>query len=699
MTMSNLSFIRNIGIMAHIDAGKTTTTERVLYYTGKSYKIGEIHDGTATMDYMEQEQERGITINSAATTVHWDYKDTTYKINIIDTPGHVDFTVEVERSLRVLDGAVALFCAVGGVEPQSETVWKQANKYNVPRVCYINKMDRAGADYFSVVSQIKKRLSANPVPLQLPIMEEEEFVGVVDLVTNKAYRWDNCTQGTVFDEIPIPEYLKEDTNTYRLQLIEGVAEESDDLLLKYMEDSQSITEEEMVAVIRKATIELRITPVFCGSSFKNKGVQCLLDAVTLYLPSPEDVKPVEGINPFTNNTEIRKPDEKEPFSALVFKIATDPFVGKIAYFRVYSGTLKAGSYVLNAYTNKKERIARIFEMHANKQLPLEKITTGNIGTVVGFKNIHTGHTICDEKNPILLESMKFPEPVISMAVEPKTQDDIDKLSLSLQKLAEEDPTLSVKIDEESGQMILSGMGELHLEVILERLKREYNVECNHGNPMVSYREAIKQSVIHREIHKKQTGGKGQFADIEFEISPADESVKGLQFINEVKGGNIPKEFIPAIEKGFTKAMTTGTLMGYPFLNLKVRLIDGSYHSIDSDSNAFEICAYKAFKGSTKKANPTILEPIMKLEVIVAPDYTGNVTGDLNRRRAVIEDISSRNNTQVVEAKVPLSEMFGYITSLRTLTSGRGTASMVFSHYAEPPFAIIEEIKNKWKFRF
>lgn len=697
--MSNLSFIRNIGIMAHIDAGKTTTTERILYYTGKSYKIGEIHDGTATMDYMEQEQERGITINSAATTVHWDCKNTNYKINIIDTPGHVDFTVEVERSLRVLDGAVALFCAVGGVEPQSETVWKQANKYNVPRVCYINKMDRAGADYFSVISQIKTRLSTNPVPLQLPIMEKEEFIGVVDLVTNKAYRWDNCTQGTVFDEIPVPEYLKEDTSTYRLKLIEGVAEESDDLLMKYMEDSHSITEEDMIAAIRKATIEQRITPVFCGSSFKNKGVQCLLDAITLYLPSPEDIKAVEGINPFTNNVEIRNPDEKEPFSALVFKIATDPFVGKIAYFRVYSGTLKAGSYVLNAYTNKKERIARIFEMHANKQLPLEEITTGNIGAVVGFKKIHTGHTICDEKHPILLESIQFPEPVISMAIEPKTQEDTDKLSLSLQKLAEEDPTLSIKIDEESGQMILSGMGELHLEVILERLKREYNVACNHGNPVVSYREAIKQSVIHREIHKKQTGGKGQFADIEFEVSPADESVKGLQFINEIKGGNIPKEFIPAIEKGFTNAMTTGTLMGYPFLNLKVRLIDGSYHSIDSDSNAFEICAHKAFKESTKKANPTILEPIMKLEVIVAPEYTGNVTGDLNRRRAVIEDILSRNNTQVLEAKVPLSEMFGYITSLRTLTSGRGTASMLFSHYAEPPLAIIEEIKNKWKFRF
>jgi len=685
--------------MAHIDAGKTTTTERILYYTGKNYKIGEVHDGTATMDYMEQEQERGITINSAATTVHWNYADTTYKINIIDTPGHVDFTIEVERSLRILDGAVALFCAVGGVEPQSETVWKQADKYNVPRICYINKMDRAGADFFSVVSQIKQRLGANPVPLQIPIGEEENFLGIIDLVTNKAYVWDEQTQGTVFVEIPIPEELQEEVYKCRLQLIEGVAEESDDLLMKYMDNPQNITFEDMVNAIRKATVEMRITPVLCGSSFKNKGVQCLLDAVALYLPSPEDKNAVEGINPYTENKETRSPSEKEPFSALVFKIATDPFVGKVAYFRVYSGKLSGGSYVLNVSTDKKERISRIFEMHANKQIPLDEITTGNIGVAVGFKNIRTGNTICDEKHPILLESMYFPEPVISMAIEPKTQEDIDKLTLTLQKLTEEDPSLTVKTDEESGQTILSGMGELHLEIILDRIKREFNIECNHGNPVVSYREAIKQSIKHREIHKKQTGGKGQFADIEFEISPADESVKGLQFINEVKGGNIPKEYIPAIEKGFEKAMTTGPLLGYPLMNLKVRLLDGSFHAVDSDANAFEICAHKAFKESARKAMPTILEPIMKLEVIVSADYTGNVTGDLNRRRAVIEEISSRQNSQVIDAKVPLSEMFGYITSLRTLTSGRGTATMEFSHYAEPPASIIEELKNKWKFRF
>ena len=685
--------------MAHIDAGKTTTTERILYYTGKNYKIGEVHDGTATMDYMEQEQERGITINSAATTVHWNYANSTYKINIIDTPGHVDFTVEVERSLRILDGAVAIFCAVGGVEPQSETVWKQADKYNVPRICYINKMDRAGADFFSVVAQIKNRLGANPVPLQIPIGEEDNFLGIVDLVTNKAFVWDEQTQGTVFVEIPIPEELQEEVDKHRLQLIEGVAEESDDLLMKYMESPQNITFEDMVTAIRKATIEMRITPVLCGSSFKNKGVQCLLDAVTLYLPSPEDKKAVEGLNPYTNNTEVRNPNEKEPFSALVFKIATDPFVGKIAYFRVYSGNLSAGTYVLNASTDKKERISRIFEMHANKQIPLDEITTGNIGVAVGFKNIRTGHTICDEKHPILLESMVFPEPVISMAIEPKTQEDIDKLTITLQKLTEEDPTLTVKTDEESGQTILSGMGELHLEIVLDRIKREFNVDCNHGNPVVSYREAIKQTVKHREIHKKQTGGKGQFADIEFEISPADESIKGLQFINEVKGGNIPKEFIPAIQKGFEKAMTTGPLLGYPLINLKVRVLDGSFHPVDSDANAFEICAYKGFKEAAKKAMPTILEPIMKLEVVVSPDYTGNVTGDLNRRRALIEEISTRQNNQLIDAKAPLAEMFGYITSLRTLTSGRGTATMEFSNYAEPPASIIEELKNKWKFRF
>lgn len=697
--MENLSFIRNIGIMAHIDAGKTTTTERILYYTGANYKIGEVHDGTATMDFMEQEQERGITINSAATTVHWHYNQTPYKINIIDTPGHVDFTVEVERSLRVLDGAIALFCAVGGVEPQSETVWKQANKYKVPRICYINKMDRAGADFYSVVAQIKKRLEINPVLLQIPIGAEEDFAGIVDLVTNKAYVWDEQSQGTVFTEIPIPEEIKEEVDKYRMQLIEGVAEESDDLLKKFIEDPNSILFEEIVSAIRKATIELRITPVLCGSSFKNKGVQRLLDAVVLYLPSPEDKEAIEGVNPYTNHIETRNPTTGEPFSALVFKIATDAFVGRIAYFRVYSGKLTAGSYLLNASTGKKERISRIFEMHADKQVSLEEIGAGNIGAAVGLKNIRTGHTITDEKHPILLESMTFPEPVIGVAIEPRTQEDVDKLVLTLQKLVEEDPTLTVKIDEESGQTILSGMGELHLEIVLERIKREFNVQCNYGNPMVSYKEAITQTVRHREIHKKQTGGKGQFADIEFEISPAEEGVKGLEFINEIKSGAIPKEFIPAIENGFQKAMTTGPLLGYPLMSLKVRVIDGSFHTIDSDANSFEICAYKGLREAAKKANATILEPIMKLEVIVASDYIGNVTGDLNRRRAVIENISSKQNNQIISAKIPLAEAFGYITALRTLTSGRGSANMEFSHYDEPPLAIVEEVKNKWKFHF
>ncbi len=697
--MGDLSFIRNIGIMAHIDAGKTTTTERILYYTGANYKLGEVHDGTATMDFMEQEQERGITINSAATTVQWHYNQTPYKINIIDTPGHVDFTVEVERALRILDGAVALFCAVGGVEPQSETVWKQANKYNVPRICYINKMDRVGADFFSVISQIKQRLEINPVPLQIPIGAEDNFIGIVDLVTNKAYAWDEQSQGTVFTEISIPDEMQEEVKKYRLQLIEGVAEESDDLLNKYIENPDNILFEDIVPAIRKATIELRITPVLCGSSFKNKGVQRLLDAVALYLPSPEDKNAVEGINPYTNLVETRNPKENDPFAALIFKITNDPFVGKIAYFRVYSGKLLAGSYILNASTGKKERISRIFEMHANKQVSLDKIEAGNIGVAVGLKNIRTGHTITDEKHPILLESMNFPEPVISVAIEPATQEDVDKLILTLQKLVEEDPTLTVKTDEESGQTILSGMGELHLEIVLERIKREFNVKCNYGNPMVSYKEVITKSVTHREIHKKQTGGKGQFADIEFEILPADSTIRGLEFINEIKGGNIPKEFIPAIKKGFEKAMTTGPLLGYPLINLTARIIDGSFHTIDSDFNSFEICAYKGLKEAAKKANPTILEPIMKLEVIVSSDYIGNVTGDLNRRRAIIENISSKQNSQIINAKIPLSEAFGYITTLRTLTSGRGTACMEFSHYEEPPLAIVEEIKNKWKFNF
>lgn len=685
--------------MAHIDAGKTTTTERILYYTGKNYKLGEVHDGTATMDFMEQEQERGITINSAATTVHWNCLDKPYKINIIDTPGHVDFTVEVERSLRILDGAVAIFCAVGGVEPQTETVWKQADKYFVPRICYVNKMDRSGADFFQTVSQIKNKLGALPVPLHYPIYSEDEFLGIVDLVSNKAYMWDEQSHGTIIEEIEIPEEIKNEVYQYRLQLIEGVAEESEDLLDKFIDNADSITFEDITQAIRKATIALRITPVLCGSSFKNKGVQLLLDAISLYLPAPNDIKPVEGVNPFTGKEEIRQSTEEEPFSALVFKISMDPYVGKVAFFRVYSGKLAAGSYVLNTSTEKKERISRIFEMHANKQIPIQEISCGNIGVAVGFKNIITGHTICDEKHPILLESMQFPEPVISIAVEPKTQDDIEKLTSTLFKLSEEDPTLKVKTDEESGQTIISGMGELHLEIILDRLKREYKVDCNHGNPVVSYKEAITQSVKHREIHKKQSGGHGQFADIEVEISPADSSVKGLQFINEVKGGNIPKEFIPYIEKGFQKAMTTGPLLGYNVINLKVRLIDGSFHPVDSDALSFEICAQKAFRAAAKNAKPTLLEPIMKLEVVVANEYTGNVTGDLNRRRASIEEISTKQNNQIIDAKVPMAEMFGYITALRTLTSGRGTASMEFSHYAEPPASIVEELINKWKFRF
>lgn len=685
--------------MAHIDAGKTTTTERILYYTGKNYKLGEVHDGTATMDFMEQEQERGITINSAATTVHWNYDGNQYKINIIDTPGHVDFTVEVERALRILDGAVAIFCAVGGVEPQSEAVWKQANKYEVPRICYVNKMDRSGADFFQTVSQIKTKLGAIPVPLQYPIYSEDEFLGIVDLVSNKAYMWDEQSHGTIIEEIEIPEEIEEEVYASRYHLIEGVAEESEDLLDKFINNPNSISFEDITQAIRKATISLKITPVLCGSSFKNKGVQLLLNAITMYLPAPDDIKPVEGINPYTQKEEIRKSLDTEPFSALVFKISTDPFVGKVAFFRVYSGKLASGSYVFNTSTDKKERISRIFEMHANKQIPIQEIACGNIGVAVGFKNIITGHTICDEKHPILLESMHFPEPVISMAVEPKTQDDIEKLSTALFKLSEEDPTLKIKTDEESGQTIISGMGELHLEIILDRIKREFKIECNHGNPVVTYKEAITQSVHHREVHKKQSGGRGQFADIEVEISPADDSFNGLQFVNEVKGGNIPKEYIPYIEKGFQKAMTTGPLLGYNLINLKVRLIDGSFHPVDSDALSFEICAQKAFKAAAKNAKPTILEPIMKLEVVVANEYTGNVTGDLNRRRAAIEEISTRQNDQVIDAKVPMAEMFGYITALRTLTSGRGNASMVFSHYAEPPASIVEELINKWKFRF
>ena len=695
--MEDIKLIRNIGIMAHIDAGKTTTTERILYYTGKNYKLGEVHDGAATMDFMEQEQERGITITSAATTVFWKRDEIPFKINIIDTPGHVDFTVEVERSLRVLDGAVALFCAVGGVEPQSETVWRQADKYGVPRISYVNKMDRMGANFFDVVEQISSKLGANPVPLQIPIGAEENFKGIVDLVTNKAYEWDEASNGTIIREIPIPHDIQNEVAEYRLKLIEGVAEEREDLLEKYLEDENLITVEDIISAIREATINLKITPVLCGSSFRNKGVQRLLDAVTLYLPSPLDKNAIVGKNPINNNEELRQPDEKTPFAGLIFKIATDPFVGKLAFFRVYSGVLKAGSYVLNASTGKKERVSRVFEMHANKQKPLEEIGAGNIGVLVGMKEMKTGNTICDEKHPIILESIEFPEPVISIAIEPKTQDDLDKLAISLQKLSEEDPTFKVSTSEETGQTIISGMGELHLEILLDRIRREFRVECNSGNPVVSYREALKSTVHHKEIYKKQTGGKGQFADIEFELSPADDGVKGLQFINEVKGGNIPKEFIPAIEKGFEKALLNGPLLGYPMISAKVRLIDGSYHTVDSDANAFEICANKAFKEAARKATPTLLEPIMKLEVVTPDEYLGSVTGDLNRKRAVVEEIIAKAGVQHVRVQVPLSEMFGYITNLRSLTSGRGTASMEFFSYAEPPAAKIEELVSKWKF--
>ncbi len=690
----DLKYTRNIGIMAHIDAGKTTTTERVLYYTGVNHRLGETHDGSATMDWMVQEQERGITITSAATTTFWKYQDNQYKINIIDTPGHVDFTVEVERSLRVLDGAIALFCAVGGVEPQSETVWRQADKYKVPRISFVNKMDRSGADFFTVVEQIKERLGANAIPLQIPIGYEEGFKGVVDLITNKAYEWEEKSNGTVFVEVPIPDDLKNTVEEYRMKLIEGCAEESEDLLEKFMNDPDSLSEDEMIASIRKATVEMRITPVLCGSAFKNKGVQHLLDSVVRFLPSPMDVESITGVNPKTEKEEIRRSDSKEPFAALAFKIATDPYVGRLCFFRVYSGSLDAGSYVWNASTNKKERISRILQMHANKQNPIDRIEAGDIGAAVGFKEIHTGDTLCNEKHPILLESMSFPEPVISIAVEPKTQADVDKLSVALNKLAEEDPTFKVKIDENSGQTIISGMGELHIEILIDRLKREFKVECNQGAPQVAYKEAITSVVNHREVYKKQSGGRGKFADIVFEMGPADEEVVGLQFKDEVKGGNIPKEYIPSVEKGFKLAMQNCTLAGYPMDNLKVRLKDGSFHSVDSDQLSFELAARIAFKEACRKANKVLLEPIMKLEVVTPEENVGDVVGDINRRRGHLDGLSSRSNMQVIKAKVPLSEMFGYVTSLRTLSSGRATSTMEFSHYQEAPKNIVEEVTMK-----
>ena len=687
----DLTHTRNIGIMAHIDAGKTTTTERILYYTGVNRRIGEVDDGAATMDWMIQEQERGITITAAATSCFWDYHNIQNKINIIDTPGHVDFTVEVERSLRVLDGAIAIFCAVAGVQPQSETVWRQANKYHVPRICYINKMDRPGADFFSVIQQIKTRLGGNPVPIQIPIGSEETFQGIVDLVSNKAYIWDDDSQGMKFEEIPVPEDLKETVKEYRLKLIEGAAEERDYLLEKFLNNADSLTEDEVIAELRKATIEMRITPVLCGSSFKNKGVQSLLDAITAYLPSPMDIEAVKGTNPRNEKEELRHPDVNDPFSALAFKIATDPYVGKIAFFRVYSGSMKAGSTVLNATTGKRERIARIVQMHANKQIPLEEIEAGDIGAAVGFKEIRTGDTLCEEKHPIVLESMTFPEPVIGVAIEPRTQADIDRSSIALHKLAEEDPTFRVVVDEETGQTVISGMGELHLEILMDRLKREFNVECNEGKPQVAYKEAITETVTHREVYKKQTGGKGKFADIEFIISPADEGKKGLQFIDEIKGGALPKEYIAAVEKGFKAAISNGPLAGFPVESVKIRLIDGSFHAVDSDAFSFEIASRLAFRDACKKSKSVLLEPIMKLEVVTPEEYLGDVLSDLNRRRGNTENVTSKSGLVIIKEKVPLAEMFGYVTDLRTFTSGRATSTLEFSHYEETPRNVMEEV--------
>ncbi len=687
---------RNIGIMAHIDAGKTTTTERILYYTGKSYKLGEVHDGTATMDWMVQEQERGITITSAATTVFWDCRDEHYKINIIDTPGHVDFTVEVERSLRVLDGAVGLFCAVGGVEPQSETVWRQADKYRVPRVSFINKMDRAGADFFAVIDQIRNRLGANPIPIQLPIGAEEDFYGVVNLINNKAYGWDESDLGTTIIEIPIPSEMEEQVKEYRNALIEGVAEESERLFELFLTDPDSLSEDDIIAAIRKATLEMRITPVMCGAAFKNKGVQMLLDAIVNFLPGPADIAAVKGINPKTDKQEERRADPKDHFCALAFKIATDPFVGRIAFFRVYSGTLKSGSYVLNTGMGNKERISRIMQMHANKQNPLDEISAGDIGAAVGFKSIRTGDTLCDERFPLVLEAISFPEPVISVAVEPKTKADLDKLTLALIKLAEEDPTFKVHTDDQTGQTIISGMGELHLEILVDRLKREFKVEINQGQPQVAYKEAILSSVEHRELYKKQTGGKGKFADIVFEIGPVDNGLTGLQFIDEVRGGNIPREFIPSVQKGFKQAMLNGPIAGFPLENLKVRLIDGSYHSVDSDSLSFEIAARIAFREATAKAKTSLLEPVMRIEILTPDVYVGDVSGDLNRRRAVIEGVDNKAGMQVIRARVPLANMFGYVTTLRTITSGRATSSMEFLRYEIVPPQVEEEVIRKIK---
>ncbi len=699
MAKQDLKYTRNIGIMAHIDAGKTTTSERILYYTGVTHRLGEVHDGAATMDWMEQEQERGITISSAATTTFWKYKDINHKINIIDTPGHVDFTVEVERSLRVLDGSVALFCAVGGVEAQSETVWHQADKYGVPRIAFVNKMDRSGADFFKVYNDVKEKLRANPVPVQIPIGSEEKFEGVVDLVEMKAVRWfEDPVIGTTYRLEEIPAELVEQAEEWRGKLVESVAEVDDALLERYFDDPESITKDELLDVIRRATIKGVIIPMMCGSSFKNKGVQRLLDAICAFLPNPLDSGEVVGINPDTDKEEKRTADVGQPLTALAFKIATDPFVGRLAYIRVYSGTLEAGSQVLNTRTGKKERISRLYQMHSNKQNPKDFIDAGDICAAVGFKDIRTGDTLCDPKHPIVLESIDFPQPVIGVAIEPKSQKDLDRLGNGLAKLSEEDPTFQVNTDPDSGQTVIRGMGELHLEILVDRLRREFKVECNQGAPQVAYKEAISQAVELREVFKKQTGGRGKFADIIVKVEPADEGVKGLQFVDAVKGGRIPKEFIPSVQKGFQGAISNGPLAGYPIDSLKVTLIDGSFHPVDSDQLAFEICARQAFKSAASKAGPKLLEPIMKLEIVTPEEYMGDIIGDLNRRRGEIGGMESRGGAKVLSAKVPLSEQFGYVTVLRTLSSGRATSSMEFSHYQEVPRSLAEKVLDNVKGR-
>ncbi|KAI4469336.1 translation elongation factor g-related [Holotrichia oblita] len=693
----DLKYTRNIGIMAHIDAGKTTTSERILFYTGKTHKIGEVHEGAATMDWMVQEQERGITITSAATTAFWNYNGDTYQINIIDTPGHVDFTVEVERSLRVLDGAIATFCAVGGVEPQSETVWRQADKYSVPRMGYVNKMDRTGADFLGVCAQVKERLGANAVPVVLPIGAEEKFAGLVDLIYNRAVIYDESKKGELVNYTfgEIPEDMKEEAAQWRSKLIEEAASLDESLMEKFFDDPDSITPEELVAAVRRATMEMAMVPMLCGSSFKNKGVQILLDYVMAFLPSPLDIDAIKGTDPRTENEVTRKPSGNEPLCALAFKIATDPFVGRLAFIRVYSGKIDSGSYVFNSRSDRKERISRLYQMHANRQNPIEYAGAGDICAVVGFKDIRTGDTLCDEKAPIILESMTFPEPVIGLAVEPKTQKDLDKLGVALGKLSEEDPTFTVKTDEDSGQTIISGMGELHLEIIVDRLRREFGVEISQGAPQVNYKEALTANVHHREVFKKQTGGRGKFADIVFDLGPADEKeFTGLQFVDMVKGGNIPKEYIPSVQKGFQAAMANGPLAGYSIDSMKVTLLDGSFHPVDSDSLSFEIAARNGFRAAAMKAKPVIMEPIMSVEVVTPEENMGDIIGDLNKRRGQIAGMESKGTARVVKAKVPLSEMFGYVTVLRTISSGRATSSMEFSHYDEVPANIAKEIVEK-----